>query len=383
MTHKRLIGHITLAIIIFYTAITALHWLMIIGLLGWMIFFVATSRNRWCVAFRQTTWLSYPALLLLVFIAAIGFKSMFMCLYKIPSSSMEQTIKPGDIVWVNKMVYGPRLPASPYDIPWVNVLFWLTNRHDSTKTQITWPYRRLKGFSQMKVGDIFVFEHPDLGENFIKRCMGAPGDTLQLIDARVFINHKPVANPPRAQFYSRIEMDTTVRTPNPSLTKMLKKEWMNFQPHQHCYAGIMLTENQRDQLRQHPQVSRVSFETRSADTIWLVYPFIRELNWDIDNYGPIVIPCKGLRMKLDDVTFALYQSIIRKYEGHDFYTKDNLYYLDGQPITHYEFSHDYCFAMGDNRHDSNDSRYFGFVPMKLVVGKATATVYSPDSDGIQ
>jgi signal peptidase I len=164
-------------------------WLSALSFVALMIIFVVKSENRYLAGFRRKKWMTWPSILLGVFLMAILFKTLVLCIYKIPSSSMERTIMKGDIVWVNKFIYGPKLPKSPYEIPWFSLLYWVTHREQKLNDAPKWDYRRLQGFGQMERGDVIVFEHPDNMETYIKRCVALPGDTFKLVHESV-INNK-------------------------------------------------------------------------------------------------------------------------------------------------------------------------------------------------
>lgn len=126
----------------------------------WFVVWLSTSSNRYVVRFRNMTYIVYPLILIGVVLLAITLKTLFFGLYKIPSGSMEKTIVPGDIVWVNNLSYGPRLPYSPYEVSWINGLVWLIEGRDADIHKRWWEYKRLKGYSSPKRGDISVFNHP-------------------------------------------------------------------------------------------------------------------------------------------------------------------------------------------------------------------------------
>ena len=133
-----------------------------------------------------------------IFITAILFRLFCIEIYSIPSGSMENTLLPGDKVLVNKLAYGPKLPMSPYDIPWVNLVWFLQAGASANPASVYWDYRRLPGFSAIKRGDVMVFSHPLWGGRnnfFIKRCMALPGDTLEITDGRVKINGQSLPEP--------------------------------------------------------------------------------------------------------------------------------------------------------------------------------------------
>ncbi|HLW08519.1 MAG TPA: signal peptidase I [Marinilabiliaceae bacterium] len=179
-------------------------WLAIAWSIVWSVFWLMTSPANWVVRFRQMTYLVYPLLLIGVIAAAIFFKTLIFGIYEIPTGSMEKTLVPGDVVWVNNMTYGPRLPYSPYEISWVNVLVWWIQGRNADMTKHWWNYNRLNGYSEPKHGDVVVFNHPKKKDTYVKRLMALPGDTLQIVEGSIFINGELHPAAAKALFYSKI-----------------------------------------------------------------------------------------------------------------------------------------------------------------------------------
>jgi len=215
--------------------------------------------------------------------------------YRIPTGSMEKTLLAGDFLFVNKYVYGPKVPF----------------------TEI-----RLPGVDKVERGDIIVFKFPkDRSLNYIKRCVAISGDTLQIHDQQLTINKKPVTLPPHAQFIG-----------------------------QRVAAG---------------------------EGDYMIFPQFSKFNKD--NYGPIRIPQKGDIIRLDATTFPLYSSLVAD-EGHEVSLQGREVFIDGAPVQQYMVKENYYFAMGDNRDNSLDSRFWGFLPEKDLVGQALMVYWSWDPD---
>jgi signal peptidase I len=166
---------------------------------------LATSKNIYAVKFRKKSFLVYPVVLTGVFAMAIVLRLFFFGVYIILLGSMERTIVPGDVVWVNKLLYGSQAPSTPYEIPWINVLFWLAEGKDADINKERWKYRRLSGYTRPKHGDVTVFNHPYIKEVYIKRCMALPGDTIQIENGIVYVNHE-IAEAPTDLFRSRVSI---------------------------------------------------------------------------------------------------------------------------------------------------------------------------------
>ncbi|GHT14395.1 signal peptidase I [Bacteroidia bacterium] len=237
---------------------------------------------------------------------------------------MEDTLLSGDKIIVNKLVYGPRMPASPYEIPWIN-LIWYLKADDSTNIDsLYWNYHRLKGFSKIKQDDVIVFNAPFTNNrnNFlIKRCVALPGDTLIIKDGLVNINGQ--SQPP------------------PTMSK-------------HSFRKNVSDNNEEN---------------------W-VYPKNSAFQWTLDNYGPLVIPKKGMAIPLDRYHYSLYERTIKETEHQEIEQKGAQYFIKDSLVTRYTFQHNYLFVMGDNRHNTSDSRDWGFVPEENIVGKASLILFS-------
>lgn len=238
---------------------------------------------------------------------------------RIPTGSMEDTILVGDFVLVNKFIYGS---SSPKYIPF---------------TEIELPYFTLPAFKDPKPKDIVVFEYPgdrdqlvpnEKGVNYVKRCIGTPGDTVKIIDKVVFVNGKEFWRPPFIKYYKGYS--------GPGYRPMPKGQ---------------------------------------AD--YNIFP--KGLPWNGDNYGPLVIPQKGMKIPLNIYNVEQWRTIIdREYGERVVDIKNNVVTIKGSPVSSYTFKKDYYFMMGDNRDDSADSRYWGLVPRDLVVGEAFITLFSWD-----
>jgi signal peptidase I len=252
-------------------------------------------------------------------------------IFTIPSGSMENTLLPGDKIIVNKLVYGPCMPDSPYDIPWVN-LIWLLKMNASTNIDSSyWGYHRLNGFSQIKKGDVMVFVNPIVKMKtniFVKRCVALPGDTLIIKNGQVKINGQLQSNPDMSKYAYPIKADN-----------IGQERW--------------------------------------------VYPKDSMFQWTIDNYGPLVIPKKGMTIPLNRYYYLLYERTIRKIEQQEIKQKNSQYYIKDSLITHYTFRHDYYFMMGDNRNNTVDSREWGFIPEDNIVGKAGLVLFSNNKERIK
>jgi signal peptidase I len=304
-------------------------------------------------------------------IAASIIRAFVIEAYTIPTSSMEKTLLVGDFLFVSKVHYGPRVPMTPISFPFVHHTLPIVN----AQSYIEWPsldYDRLPGFMNIDHNDIIVFNYPvedfrpvDKRENYIKRCIGLPGDTLQIKNRKVFINGQQNSLPPHAQFRYLVKTNGTPINPH-TLRSMNITEGGPIGGNNNYYYHT--TPPKAQQMQQFKNVLSVRPFPQSKDKP--LFPEGPQYDWTLDNYGPLHIPKKGQTVKLTPQNLPKYKRLIHIYEGHDLKEEDSTIYIDGEPADEYTVEMNYYFVMGDNRHNSLDSRYWGFVPEDHLVGKA-------------
>ncbi|WP_301401830.1 signal peptidase I [Polaribacter huanghezhanensis] len=298
--------------------------------------------------------------------------------FRIPSSSMENTLYPDDIILVNKLVYGPKLPSSPFEIPWINFLFFFNDNARSHIDKEWWQYKRFSGMDSFQQGDVLVFQET---RTFflVKRCVGLSGDIFKMVDGDVFTNNKKYT-PPLAikEHYSIIVKNKKAFY---NQVDSLKIEAMLY-PNSEISDGIegVLTKKEYLEIQMLLSVNSIKKKKkkqRKNDDLFLVE---NTYNWTADNMGAFIVPKKGLQIELNEETFNLYKKTLQKFEKIQLEKKESNYFLDGKKTSNYTFKKDYIFVLGDNRGISKDSRYIGFVPVESVVGKVQYVLYSNYND---
>lgn len=330
--------------------------------------------------------------ILFAIVAATIVHTYFIQPYVIPTSSLEKTLLVGDFLFVSKMHYGARVPMTTVAAPMVHDTIPVIKK----KSYLTFPelpYLRLPGFENIERNDIVVFNWPvdtmrdmrytdkyyykpiDKKTNYVKRCVGLPGDSLEIRNGYVYINGKQNQLPDRSklQFSYEVILKEGKGFDN-RIYELLKSRYDITDGIYRLNDGRIFvpaaSEEAVNMFKNHPSVDKlIRIEHPKNERDASIFPSNPDYAWNNDNFGPLYIPEKGKTIDLNLEVLPLYKHAITHYEGNELKVKGNQIFINGDLANSYTFKKDYYWMMGDNRHNSQDSRVWGFVPFDHVVGK--------------
>lgn len=370
---------LTVFFIVLFILFIGLYWLSTgVALLG-TLYLIFISNWKWVRALRKFYWLKTTLSIISIFALAVGLRVFVFEIYTIPTPSMENTLIRGDKVLVSKLAYGPKTPRSPVEIPWINILFLINKEARANIDAVWWNYYRLKGISTIKEGDVVVFTAPKRRQvTYIKRCLGLPGDTFEIKHGKVYTNH----------CLSRSTVDTKHRV-------LIWTEEREMIGRKLEHLNILSAKYARDSANfffeaniTRKQMQKVA-SLQSVDSVTLkpiykgVFPRDSTYRWTINDFGPLVVPSKGMEISLDNDQYIFYKKILKRFEKVDILAKSNKFYLEGREVRSYTFRQNYYIMLGDNRSSSEDSRYWGFVPEEDIIAKAVCILFSHDERGFK
>lgn len=301
--------------------------------------------------------------------------------FTIPTSSMEKTLQVGDFIMVSKLHYGARFPITPISFPFSHQKIPFTENTPAYSKKIQFPYFRLPGISEIKRNDIIVFNYPieidipiDHRTHFVKRCVGLPGDTLTILEKYIITNNDTLKQPEFVEFNYHVKTDIA------GIPQEVFDELEIYDGGAISNKGdyrLALSKEMAEKLKKNEHVIDVIEFTEKRENFYdYLFPYSDSIRWNIDFYGPIIIPAAGDTILLSLSNLPFYRKIITDFENNELEIINDSIFINNQFTSQYIIQKNYFFVIGDNRHYSSDSRFWGFVPEDHIVGKAWFILFS-------
>ncbi len=339
--------------------------------------------------------------ILFAIVAATIVHTYFIQPFTIPTSSLEKTLLVGDFLFVSKFHYGARVPMTTIAAPMVHdTIPGLKIKSYASKYEL--PYLRIPGFQKIKHNDIVVFNWPvdtmldmrhtdkfyykpiDKKTNYVKRCVGLPGDSLEVRDGYVYINGKQNVLPERAklQFSYMIETNGGAFNNYQLASRYNITDFPQYNQDRSVSYFPAITDEDLSKFKNHPNVKSITpLKEEKGKRDSNIFPQNPDYNWNNDFFGPLYIPQAGKTIDINLNVLPLYKRVLTAYEGNTLEIQGNQILINGKVATTYTFKQDYYWMMGDNRHNSQDARAWGFVPFDHVVGKPVFVWMSWNTNG--
>jgi signal peptidase I len=407
------------------------HVLAVLGYFLWLPYLGFSKSVKWqgmpAEEKKRPLWKEWGEAGVFAIVAATLIRTFFFEAFVIPSSSMEGTLRIGDYLFVSKLSYGSKVPSIPLSFPFVHNTLPMAETKPSYVDWIKLPYLRFPALSDVERNDIVVFNFPegdtvwkgdrnqsyyghlrdqayrqntttdairkqliandnivvhpvDKEDNYVKRCVAVAGDRMEVRNKELFINGAKAFQPKERQF-SYLVKANDINTLEDAIHELDIEKEPDFQTREIQEIGLdhLLQLDDQEFKKVQPLCSFIQAREDSVgffDVSLSVFPHSSNFKWNRDNFGPLVIPKQGMKVNLSLDSLPLWDRIISVYEGNKLEIKNGSIYINGAVATTYTFKQDYYFMMGDNRHNSLDSRYWGYVPADHIVGKPVFVWFS-------
>jgi signal peptidase I len=363
---------------------SVINWKLISGLfaivaifyfkLGWLLFVLLLFAIFYAIYIYASKSIPVPYLrkafksvsfLICVFLIAASIKILVLDIFFVPSNSMEELFFSGDIILVNKLAYGPKLPQSPFDIPWLNILFYFNDHARSRIGEEWWPYYRFGGYDSVHHGDVLVYQFDDV---FVtKRCIALPGETIAMVNGKVFVNNREYQDP----LTVKNEFVVDVKNNHQFYWKIDSLGYccvIRQDTGKHSFIGNFSYKSVAA-MKRLPEVKSIRLLLSPYDVERRLFANPVNKKWTLDNMEPFIVPRKGTKILLTEESFDVYGKILTEFEKIPIHKKEGKFFIKNTKASTYIFKRDYYFVLGDNRKNSDDSRVNGFVPQIKIIGK--------------